>query len=244
MTMQYYDYETKVQYSDLGEDGFLSQVGTLRLMQEAACEASASVDCAPGRLIERMGVGWILCGWKLKMGKKAAWGEPLTVRTWPRRMDIHFSDRDFLVTDAAGETVAAATSRWLLLDVRTGRVTRVTEELAAHYEIWDHKAVEGEIPTGGRSPEDARETFAYTALGRDLDTFHHVNNLHYLELGREALPEEVRPLPLSTVEILYKRQIKRGERVRFFYALVDGKHQVEIRDDEGKKTHALLWFCE
>ena len=68
MTMQYYDYEIKVQYSDLGEDGFLSQVGTLRLMQEAACEASASVDCAPGGLIVRMGGGWMLCGWMLKMG--------------------------------------------------------------------------------------------------------------------------------------------------------------------------------
>ena len=240
--MQYYDYKTKVQYSDLGEDGFLSQAGLLRLMQEAACEASSQVGCAPMEMTRDQGMGWILCGWKLRLEKKMAWGEPLTVRTWPRRMDIHFSDRDFLVTDAAGETVAVATSRWLLLDVTTGRVTRVTEELSAHYTLWDHKAIEGEIPTGGKSPEEAEETFVYTALGRDLDTFHHVNNLHYLELGREALPEEVRALPLSTVEILYKRQIKRGERVRFLYSFTDGKHQVEIRDDAGKKTHAFLWF--
>ena len=240
--MEFFEYHTKVQYSDLGEDGFLSAVGMLRLMQEAACEDSASVGCAPGELLEARGIGWVLCGWKLQLGQKAPWGTKLTVGTWPRRMDLHFSDRDFHILDEAGQTVAAATSRWLVLDVHTGRVTRVTEELASHYTLWDHKAVEGEIPMGGKTPEDAEETFSYTALGRDLDTFHHVNNLHYLELGREALPEAVRALPFATVEILYKRQILRGERVRFFYAFTGEKHQVEIRDDSGRKTHAFLWF--
>ena len=240
--MDFFDYHTTAQYSDLGEDGFLSAAGMLRLMQEAACEHSASVGCAPGELMERMGLGWVLCGWKLHLERKVPWGTKLAVRTWPRRMDIHFSDRDFLILDESGKTVAAATSRWLLLDVRTGRVTRVTEELSAHYTLWDRRAVEGEIPMGGKSPEGAEETFAYTALGRDLDTFHHVNNLHYLELAREALPEAVRALPYTTVEILYKRQILRGDRVRFFYAFTEGKHQVEIRDESGRKTHAFLWF--
>ena len=157
--MEFFEYHTKVQYSDLGEDGFLSAVGMLRLMQEAACEDSASVGCAPGELLEARGIGWVLCGWKLQLGQKAPWGTKLTVRTWPRRMDLHFSDRDFHILDEAGQTVAAATSRWLLLDVHTGRVTRVTEELASHYTLWDHKAVEGEIPMGGKTPEDAEETF-------------------------------------------------------------------------------------
>ena len=240
--MDFFDYHTTAQYSDLGEDGFLSAAGMLRLMQEAACAHSASVGCAPGELMERMGLGWVLCGWKLHLERKVPWGTKLAVRTWPRRMDLHFSDRDFLILDKSGKTVAAATSRWLLLDVRTGRVTRVTEELAAHYTLWDRRAVEGEIPMGGKSPEGAEETFAYTALGRDLDTFHHVNNLHYLELAREALPEAVRALPYTTVEILYKRQILRGDRVRFFYAFTEDKHQVEIRDESGRKTHAFLWF--
>ena len=102
--MDFFDYKTKAQYSDLGEDGFLSPAGMLRLMQEAACEHSASVGCAPGELMERMGVGWILCGWKLQAGRKVPWGTELTVRTWPRRMDIHFSDRDFLILDRDGET--------------------------------------------------------------------------------------------------------------------------------------------
>ena len=108
--MNYYDYQTTVNYSDLGEDGGLSQTGALRIMQEAACFASAAVGCAPGQLQEDFGVGWILVGWKLRMDAHPAWGTPITVRTWPRRMDVHFSDRDFLILDGAGNTILAATS--------------------------------------------------------------------------------------------------------------------------------------
>ncbi len=240
--MNYYDYQTTVNYSDLGEDGGLSQTGALRIMQEAACFASAAVGCAPGQLQEDFGVGWILVGWKLRMDAHPAWGTPITVRTWPRRMDVHFSDRDFLILDGAGNTILAATSRWLLLDLRTGRATTVTPALAQRYALWDHKAIPGEIPANGRSPEGAAETFAYTALGRDLDTFHHVNNLHYLELAREALPPEAAAADLPNVEILYKRQIRKGDTVHFLYSCTDGKHLVELKDSSLKKTHALLWF--
>ena len=146
------------------------------------------------------------------------------------------------ILDGAGNTILAATSRWLLLDLHTGRATTVTPALAQRYALWDHKAIPGEIPANGRSPEGAAETFAYTALGRDLDTFHHVNNLHYLELAREALPPETAAADLPNVEILYKRQIRKGDTVHFLCSCTDGKHLVELKDSSLKKTHALLWF--
>ena len=240
--MNYYSYRTKIAYSDLGEGGTLSATGALRILQEAACDASAAVGCSPMQLILG-GKAWVLCAWKLRLGRKMEWGEELEVRTWPRRMENHTSDRDFEVLDREGKLVFAASSRWLLLDVRTGRVAQVTEELASHYTLWDRRALEEEIPDvpAGRDPA-ARETFAYTALRRDMDTFHHMNNLHYLKLAREALPEEAASQSFANIEILYRRQIRRGDRVRFLYSLRDGKHQVEIVDDQGRKTHALIWF--
>ena len=239
--MNYYSYRTKIAYSDLGEGGTLSATGALRILQEAACDASAAVGCSPMQLI-RGGKAWVLCAWKLRLGRKMEWGEELEVRTWPHRMENHTSDRDFEVLHREGKLVFAASSRWLLLDVRTGRVAQVTEELASHYTLWDRRALEEEIPDvpAGRDPA-ARETFAYTALRRDMDTFHHMNNLHYLELAREALPEEAASQSFANIEILYRRQIRRGDRVRFLYSLRDGKHQGEIVDDQVRKTHALIW---
>ena len=238
----YYSYHTRVAYSDLGEGAVLSSTGALRILQEAACDASAAVGCSPMELI-RGGKAWVLCAWKLRVLRRPEWGEALEVRTWPRRMENHTSDRDFEAYDQSGKLVFAAASRWLLLDVRAGRVAQVTEELASHYTLWDRRALEDDIPAppAGHDPA-ARETFAYTALGRDMDTFHHMNNLHYLELAREALPPEAQGQDFANIEILYKRQIKLGERVRFLYSCPEGRHFVEIQDEEGKRTHALLWF--
>ena len=239
--MSYYEYHTRVQYSDLGEDGLLSATGMLRLMQEAACEDSAGRGISP-YIMDSDGFGWVLCGWKLKISRRPVWGTALTVRTWPRAMAVHTSDRDFQMLDDRGEVLMAATSRWLLLNTVTGRVDRLTPAISDRYELWDHRALEEELPTGGRSGSDAVCAFAYTVLHRDIDTLHHMNNLHYLELAREALPPEAQGQDFANIEILYKRQIKLGERVRFLYSCPEGRHFVEIQDEEGKRTHALLWF--
>ena len=239
--MEYYEYHGKVKYSDLGEDGFLTYTGAMGMMQEAASEDSARFGYGPADL-KRNGVGWILVGWRMRMERRVPWGTALRVRTWARTMSIFFSDRDFAILDEAGETVLRATSRWILVDAATGRSARVTEQVAAAYPLWDHKAIEGDVAMNGRGPADAEETFRYTALRRDLDTFRHMNNLHYLELAREALPPEEADAFFPTVEILYKRQIRLGDQVRFFYGRDGERRVVELRDEAGKKPHAILWF--
>ena len=242
--MKHYDFHCKVEYPDLGEDARLSHLGTLRMMQEAACLDSSRTGYGPFD-VERNGVAWIICGWKVHLYQRPHWGTDLTVYTWPRTMSSHLSERDFQIFDSQGELVCAASSRWLLIDVRTGRVTNVTPEIAAAYPLDNNcRALEEEMVSAGKSPEDAAETFTYTALRRDLDMFHHVNNLHYLELAREALPEDVLAQNLPNVEILYKRQIRGGDKVRFLYSYdrESGRHLVELKNSDGRKSHALVWF--
>ena len=77
-----------------------------------------------------------------------------------------------------------------------------------------------------------KKVYEYTAMKRDLDANHHVNNVNYLELAYEAFPEDV--------EICYKRQIKLGETVSFSYSEKNGVHIVCITSDEGKVLHAIL----
>ena len=242
--MKHYEFHCKVEYPDLGTDARLSHLGTLRMMQEAACQDSSRTGYGPFD-VERNGVAWIICGWKVRLDHRPHWGEELTVHTWPRTMSNHLSERDFQITDSQGRLICAATSRWLLIDVRTGRVTNVTPEIAQAYPLDnDCRAMEEEMVSNGKSPEDAVETFTYTALRRDLDMFQHVNNLHYLELAREALPEAVLAENPATVEILYKRQIRQGDKVQFFYSYDPEakKHLVELKNGDGKKSHALVWF--
>jgi len=237
--MTYYDFSTTVRYSDLAENARLSDTAILGMMQEAA--ARASDRCGFGPRDTRV-YAWALCGWKFHIHKHVKWAENLTIRTWPRTMAHRTSDRDFIITDESGERVVSATSRWLLLDCATGRAAKVTDEIVSHYELSDARALDGEIPANGRSPEGTPLAFSYTVMQRDIDTLHHMNNLHYLSLAREALPPELTAHPFDNIEIIYKRQIKLGATVHFYHSFTDGKHLIEIMDQDNVKTHALLWF--
>lgn len=240
--MNCYEYPVTVQYDDLSEDRLCSPVSVLRMMQEAAARSSAACGFGPDSA-EKRGVVWALGGWRLELRRRCPWNSALTVRTWPRALETHTSDRDFLVLDSAGAPVAAATSRWLLLDTRTGHVARITPEIQSAYTLCPERAVPGDAPSPlSRAPGDARTAASYTVLRRDIDTLHHMNNLHYLSLAREALPPELSHLPFTHFEILYKRQIKLGETVDLRYALEEGRHVVELRSQDGRRTHALLWF--
>ncbi len=237
-----YIYETAVTYPDLGRDMRLSHKGALRMLQEAA--TLAAVECGHDfRRPEETGAHWVLAGWRLELRERPIWNTPLSVHTWPRTMEGLYSNRDFLLY-AGDALIARATSRWLLLSIQTQHPIRIPPKIRALYERLPRAVFEGEMPGNGRSDPEAREACVLTAGRRDLDTNGHVNNLHYLDYALEAVPEEVyRHLP-DTVEILFRRQILEGTRVRCLYSLTeDGRHQVELASDGEKPVHhAFIWL--
>ncbi len=217
----------------------------LRILQEAA--AIASDDCGYGmKDVPRTGVCWLLSSWRVELLARPAWRSHLTVRTWPRSLDGFLSDRDFLVYH--GEALAAkATSRWLLMNAATGRIARITEKIRGAYALDNRALYDTPVPSNGRTPAGTPAAFSTVAGRRDIDTNHHVNNIHYLDYALEALPEEVLAHLPSTLEVSYRRQILLGTPIRCLYSLTgDGRHQVEIQSGEGDKLvrHAFIWLYD
>lgn len=229
----------------MGPDQQLDHRGLLRILQEAA--SVASDDAGFGlKDIPRRGVHWILNSWRVELLARPLWRTPLKVETWPRSMDGFFSDREFLVR-AEARTVARGTSRWVLVDADTGRLTRVTDAVRdAYRQQLDTRCLfDKPVPGNGSTPEGSPAAFETVVGRRDIDTNHHVNNLHYLDYALEALPEEIyRNLP-ATVDIVFRRQILLGTPIRCLYSQTEeGKHQVEIQSESGGRVvhHAFIWF--
>lgn len=240
----YFTYETAVTYPDLGMDRRLDHRGLLRAMQEAA--ALASDERGYGlKDIPRTGLFWILSAWRVELTERLNWREPFTVQTWPRSMDGVFSEREFLAWHGDRQ-IARGTSRWILLNAGNGRVARITGAVRAAYELDGRAVFDTPIPNNGRSAgASGTSAFSTTVGRRDIDTNHHVNNIHYLDYALEALPEEVfRNLP-STVEVIFRRQILLGTPIRCIYSRTeDGRHQVEIQSGQEDRLvhHAFVWF--
>lgn len=246
ISTSYYTYETAVAYSDIGPDQRLSHAGMLRILQEAASVASDEAGYGLKDIL-RTGVHWVLTAWRLEMKRRPAWRAGLRAETWPRTLEGFESVRNFLVREG-DELVAEAASRWVLVSAETGRPTRVRDAVRAAYQrqMGERDVFNGApLPHNGGSPPDAPVTFETVVGRRDIDTNFHVNNLHYLDYAVEALPEEVyRALP-DTVEIVFRRQILLGTRIRCLYSRTEeGKHQVEIQSEDNGKVihHAYVWF--
>lgn len=234
-------------YSDIGPDGLLSRGGLLRAFQEAASVASDDVGYGL-KDVARTRVHWILSGWRLEVVRRPAWRAALEVETWPRTLNGFLSDREFLAWEAAGEErrlIARGTSKWLLVDAETGKITRVTDRVRAAYELGEEALFATPIPSNGKTPPGTPAAFRTVVGRRDIDTNRHVNNIHYLDYAIEALPEEVyRTLP-DTVEIVFRKQILLGTPIQCLYVRTEeGKHQVEIRSESDGEIvhHAFIWF--
>lgn len=244
MDTPHFIYETSVAYPDLGTDWLMDHRGMLRVLQEAASVASDERGFGI-KDIARNGVFWILSGWRLELLDRPPWRAKITVETWPRAMDGFLSDRDFLIYHG-GTLAARATSRWLLVSTATGKATRVTDTVrdAYAYDMDSRVLFEEPLPSNGKTPAGTPAAFSTVIGRRDIDTNHHVNNIHYLDYALEALPEEVFSNLPSTMEITFRRQILLGTPIRCLYSRTeDGKHQVEIQSGEEKIIrHAFVWL--
>lgn len=243
ITIPYFTYKTIVTYPHVGQDGLLSHAGLLSILQEAAALASDERGFS-FKTIERTGVCWVLMGWKLELTHRPEWNTPLTVHTWPRSVDGFMSERDFEVF-SEGNVIARATSRWFLISPATGRITRVTEAVRSAYDLDERKMFDTDIPSNGTPLPNTQITYTHSVSRGDIDTYHHVNNLRYLDFALEALPDEVFEAMPATVEIVYRKQILPGTEIRCHYAVTDdGKHQIEVQsgDESDSIRHAYIWF--
>ncbi len=155
------------------------------------------------------------------------------------------SSREFLVYHQ-DVLCAQASAVWLLVNAKTGHVSRITDEVRNAFDLLDKAVFDTPLPTRGKSLDNACEAYVGTVGRRDIDTNGHMNNIRYLEYALEALPEDVVRAPLpSTVDIVFRRQMLPGTKFRCLYGVTPGgRHQVELQSGDGTVSHAFVWFYD
>lgn len=231
----------RVFYGSIDKDCNLSLNGAIRLMQEAAVVHSSKSGYSVMD-VDRTRVAWMLAQWRVRMTGAACWNDPLKVMTWPRTMEKVTSDRCFRITTKDGVEIAVGDSRWLLVNVDTGRAIRIPAEVAGAYDLEPEDVFDTPLK---RLPRDVGvETFSCRVMRRDIDTNNHVNNLVYLDYACEALPEGVRLEDYREVEVQYHRQLLLGDPVHCYYTPLANGHMVQICGDDPHQLHCTVIFTE
>ncbi len=182
--------------------------------QDAATSHTANLGfdyhnmSAAGRL-------WVLSRMKVYFHRFPAMGDALTVRTWPNgiRQKIFFS-REFELTLPEGDSCAAATSAWLLIDAHSHRMLLPDALSAGLPENPDMKALNEDlmkIPSSNGLEEKFTVKAAYSAV----DLLGHVNNARYIDWIMDCFSfEHFERFQPAWLQINFNNEVRAGETVR------------------------------
>lgn len=226
---------------DIGKNNQITNLGYLKYLEEIACSHSAT--CGYGANdIETKRKAWLLMDWKLKVLDRPIYENIITVKTWARKIkqNSFFSYRDFEV-HCNNKLVAIATSKWVLFDFETKRITKLTDEIYVPYNPEDSHVFELEEIEKSIEPEEKNACMFYNVKRFDIDINKHMHNLNYLKLAYECLPEDIYfSKELNNVKIMYKHQILLNDEVKCYYLKENEKNIITIKSKDDKVLHSII----
>lgn len=235
-----YQEKFKIGLKDVGKNNEITNKGILEALENIAAYHSDSVGYGINTTKETH-LTWILLDWKVKVIKRPKYGQVMDIKTWSRYIIKCYAYRDFEIYDEKGNLCVIATSKWLLINTNRGRIAKVEDEIAKKYDS-ESKSVFGEEKLEKINvPETFENSISYQTRRKDIDIIGHMHNLYYLDLAYETLTQEVyEKRPFDNIRIMYKKEIKLGDKVLCKYAKVANKNVVVIEGQDTNVLHAVI----
>lgn len=234
----------RIPLKDVEKGNVISDRGILEIFENVATHHSDSVHDGVNE-IESKGKAWVILDWKIQVLSRPKYGEKFKINTWSRENNIQerkiATYRDFEMYDEQNNLCVIGTSKWVIMNIGTGRITNIDKELQERYEpesksvfdVWDIEKLQ-------QSKESLSE-IEYIVSRVDVDFNSHMHNIYYMNLAYMALPEDIYKLrPFNNIRISYKREIKLGDVVKCKYVRDGDKHIVTIYSVDESKVHSIV----
>ena len=198
----------KMGLTDIEKDNKIKNIAILKMLENIGSYHSDIAGYGTNDIpIKKL--SWILLDWKLKVIKRPTYGETLEIHTWARVANKFFTYRDFEIYDGNKNLCAIATSKWTLINIEEGKMSKITEDVINSYKPEEKEVFEKEKLEKLQEPKEFISSIEYEIKRKDIDINKHMHNLYYLDLAYEALPEDVYNTNIfDNVRIMYKKEIK------------------------------------
>ena len=239
-----YSEDYKIQVKDIVKDNYINDRGILEIFENIATHNSDVVGFGVND-IEATGLAWILMDWKVEVINRPKYGQNLKVNTWARELTASsrrtYTYRDFEMYDENGQLMAIGTSKWVLTNTKTGRITLITDELLDKYKPEGKHVFDDEEIDRIKICKSYSSVSEYEVTRRDVDFINHMHNIYYLDYAYNALPDEAyENAPFDNIRISYKRESKLGEKLVCKYLYENNEHKVDIYNADETKLHCSV----
>ena len=121
---------------------------------------------------------WVLSRLLVKIKRRPEWKENFTLETWSRGTDGFYGYRDYNFVDKDGNSIIQATSSWLVLDLKSKRIVRLSDfKDFPKYE----ESVFGYNADKVISPKNDDKLCFTPVLFNEIDINQHFNTGRYIE---------------------------------------------------------------
>ena len=184
----------------------------LDLMQEAANVNASALGFGYDEMINS-NMAWVLSRIHVKFIDTPKWRQEVNLKTWHKGVAKLFYLRDFILYDKEYNTMALATTSWLIIDLNTRRLVR-NSDLALSDTAMDAIETPADkvvIPVD-IEPELVRK---HPITWSEIDTNGHVNNVKYVVWAIDAVKaEDIKERPLKELLINYDAEVMPGDIVK------------------------------
>jgi len=233
-----YSFNSRVRYSETGEDGRLTLPGVLNYFQDCCTFHAESIGLG-GDVLKARNRAWVLSSWQVVVGEYAKMGKEIKITTIPYEFKGFMGMRNFIIQDSEGRKLAWANSNWTHLDISMGLPARLTPADTDNYVLGEKMEMDY-APRKIKLPEDMIAQEAFTVQKHHLDTNHHVNNCQYVCMAEDFLPESFK---IYQMRAEYKMQAKLGDVICPKVKTETDKVVVSLDNIEGK-AYAIVEFLK
>ncbi len=231
-----YQFESRVRYSETDSSGCLSLEGIMEYFED--CSTFQSEDVGLGvQFLKEHHCAWVLSFSQIEVNRYPVLGEHIVIQTIPYEIRGFLGYRNFVLKTPVGEVLSCANTMWTYLDTLQGRPVKAPDDMAEKYGLSERYPMEY-APRKIALPADMQRFGEIAVRPHHLDTNLHVNNVEYVRMARELIPDE-RPVRSLRVEykrsallgdVIYPAGARDGESGRTVFSLCDG----------GEKPYAVV----
>ena len=230
-----YSFNSRVRYSETGENGKLTLPGVLNYFQDCCTFHAESVGLG-GDVLKARDRAWVLSSWQVIVDEYPAMGTEIRITTAPYNFKGFMGMRNFTIETMDGKKLAWANSKWTHLAISTGIPVRLTPADTDNY-ILGEKLEMDYAPRKIKVPEGGVKGREFVVQESQLDTNHHVNNGQYVRMAMNQI--ELKSVKELRVE--YKKQALLGDVIVPVICEQENETFVSLDDEEGK-AYAVVQF--
>lgn len=225
---------------DYDKNERLTMAAILQYFENAGSRHSDAAADSAIKVSETLGVAWVLTNWKVCVQEFPRYGQKIKVETWSEGLVSPFGTSRNFYLYADEKLCVEGTSKWVRLDLKTGRPMKVEADLLDRYGPEPGKKVFGGEKLEKISLPEAFEAEKKIQLRRsDFDFNDHVHNLNYYDFALELLPSGT---DAKNLRVSYKTALKQGDEAVAKFARDGDKNVVGIYSGAGVLACAVeLW---